>query len=55
MADLQKVAGISATIVEPPLDVSTGASIQGKLDANPLATSEARFTIRVSRSSGPRA
>lgn len=53
--DLQKMPGHTATIVDPPLDITPGMSIQGKLDGNPPATSEARFTFRVSRATDTRA
>jgi hypothetical protein len=47
--DLGKMPGYSADLVDPPLDITTGVGIQGRLESNPDVTSEVRFTFRVTR------
>jgi hypothetical protein len=48
-ADLSKVAGFSAEVVEAPLDLSPGHGLQGRLDEREPATMEPRFMLRIMR------
>lgn len=48
VADLSALPGFKATLVEPPLDVTPRAKLEGRLGEQPPATTLARFTVRVS-------
>jgi hypothetical protein len=47
--DLGKIPGYRADIVDSPLDITPKVGIQGRLGERIPATSEARFTVRISR------
>ncbi|HRE13506.1 MAG TPA: hypothetical protein PLD37_04845 [Usitatibacteraceae bacterium] len=49
VAEIGKLPGYRATIVEAPLDISSKAGIQGRLGEKPPAESLARFTVKVTR------
>lgn len=55
LADLQKVPGFTAAVVDPPLDITSTATIQGKIDTHTPDASDARFTFRISRATESRA
>jgi hypothetical protein len=54
VADIGKIPGFRASLVDSPLDVTTRSAIQAKLGERAPAASHARFTIRVSRPTEPR-
>ncbi len=49
VAEIGKLPGYRASIVEAPLDISSKAGIQGRLGEKPPAESLARFTVKVTR------
>ncbi len=52
--DIGRLEGYGATIVDSPLDVSPKGGLQGKFDERSPAQSEARFSLRVTRTREPR-
>ena len=54
VADIGRIPGFRASLVDSPLDVTTRSAIQAKLGERAPAASHARFTIRVSRPTEPR-
>jgi hypothetical protein len=54
VADIGRISGYRAAIVDSPLDVTTRAAIQGRFGDREPAPSQARFSIRVSRTQEPR-
>jgi hypothetical protein len=53
-ADLGKLDGYRATIIESPFEITAHSSIQGRLLDRDAEPSEARFTLKVSRPTEPR-
>jgi hypothetical protein len=49
VGDIGRLKGYTASIVDSPLDVSPTRGIQGKFDAFSPGTSDARFSLRVTR------
>ena len=49
VADIGRVEGYRASLVDSPLDVSPKGGIQGKFDGRTPGASEARFSIKVTR------
>lgn len=54
VADIGKIPGFRANIVDSPLDVTSRVAITAILGERDPATSRARFTLRVSRATEPR-
>jgi hypothetical protein len=49
VADIGKLEGFRADVVESPLDVSPGAQLQGREVQGDPATMEPRFVLRIVR------
>lgn len=47
--DVDRLEGYHATLVDSPLDLATGAAIQGKFGDRTPGESEARFSVKVTR------
>ena len=47
--DIGRLEGYKATLVDSPLDISTRGGIQGKFDARTPGASEARFSVKVTK------
>jgi hypothetical protein len=54
VADIGRIEGYGATIVDSPLDVTPKFAIQGRFGDREPASSQARFSIRVIRAQEPR-
>jgi hypothetical protein len=54
-ADLSRIPGFRATVVEEPLDTSTTQGLQGKLTERSSPTMDTRFLLRVVREKEPAA
>jgi hypothetical protein len=52
--DIGRIAGYRAATVDSPLDVTPQVAIQGRFGDREPAPSQARFSIRVSRTQEPR-
>lgn len=54
VAAIERLPGYRASVVDSPLDVSSRVAITARLGERMPATSQARFTVRVSRATEPR-
>jgi hypothetical protein len=54
IADIGKLEGYRAGIVDSPLDITPRVAVQGKLGERDPGPSEARFSFKVTRSVEPR-
>jgi len=55
LAAIRAIPGYHAEIVDSPLDITPRSGIQGKSGEHPPPSSQARFSVKVSRATEPRA
>lgn len=53
VADIGKLPGYRARVVEAPIDITSRTAIQGRLGERPAPASDARFTVRISKAQEP--
>jgi len=54
VADIGKLPGYRADILDSPLDITPRSAIQGRTTDQPVGFSQARFSVKVSRAAEPR-
>jgi hypothetical protein len=54
VADIGKIEGFRAAVIDSPLDVTPNVAIQGRFGNSDPAQSRARFSVKVSRALEPR-